>query len=212
MDTTYVGFYARFDTLAKKDGAALLGADNLIGDTFDIIFEVKDGRTIAWLQNRFNNNIGFLSTETTHKLQILHARNWLMKAILSFVAFTDRPDPGCYWGEVAIIAYEPEYRDVFERFAQGVGNRLMEGNRPEINLGEQGIKHILESNGSWIPSQMKPISKQPGTVIMKSHRTISEKIIEQGRQRNKGCYLISWLFILVLIVSAVFMLKACGVF
>lgn len=213
MDTTYVGLYARFDTLAKKDGAALLGSDNLIGDVFDIIFETEDGITRAWLQNRFDKRVGFLDPETTHKLRVLQARKWNMKAILAFVAFTDRPEPGCFWGEMAILAYEPDFSDVFERFTQGVAHHLMEGNRPEINLGEQGINLVLESKGAWTPSKMVSKSpKQLGTVIMKSHRTLSEKMIEQGRKRNKGCYIISWLFILALLIAAFFLLKTCGVF
>ena len=33
----YFGSYARFDTKSKKDAAPLLGADNAVGDAFDIV-------------------------------------------------------------------------------------------------------------------------------------------------------------------------------
>ena len=42
METTYTGFYARFDTPSKKDAAVLLGADNLVGDLFDVEFVTEE--------------------------------------------------------------------------------------------------------------------------------------------------------------------------
>ena len=69
----------------------------------------------------------------------------------------------------------------------------MEGIRPEVDLGEQGVKQILESNGTWSPAKTVPLpTKKPGTVIMKGRRKMSEKLIEQGRKGNKGCYVVSW--------------------
>ena len=212
MDT-YVGFYARFDTLSKKEAAALLGADNLVGDTFDIVFETKDGETVAWMKNRFGKLIGFFDTDTTHQLRVLKARDWDIKALLSFIAFTDRPEPGCYWGEAAVICSSPEERETFDHFSEGIAKRLIEGIRPEINLGDQGIKQVIASQGSWLPSKTVSLpKKQTGTAIIKSSRKISEKFIEQGRKGNKGCYLISWLFLIALAFGAVVILKSCNVF
>ena len=53
METTYTGFYARFDTPSKKDAAVLLGADNLVGDLFDVEFVTEEGTAVAWMVNRF---------------------------------------------------------------------------------------------------------------------------------------------------------------
>ena len=89
----------------------------------------------------------------------------------------------------------------------------MEGIRPEVDLGEQGVKQILESNGTWSPAKTVPLpTKKPGTVIMKGRRKMSEKLIEQGRKGNKGCYVVSWVFILAVVALALFGLKSCGVF
>ncbi|MEA5020979.1 MAG: hypothetical protein VB027_11515 [Gordonibacter sp.] len=210
---TYVGFYARFDTLSKKEAAALLGADNLVGDSFDIVFETEDGETTAWMKNRFGKLVAFFDTETTHQLRVIKARDWNIKALLSFIAFTDRPEPGHYWGEVAIICSSLEQQEAFDHFSKGVAQRLMEGVRPEINLGDQGIKQVITSQGSWLPSKTVPLPKgQKGTVVLKNSRKISEKFIEQGRQGNKGCYLISWLFLIALVVGIVAALKSCNVF
>ena len=89
----------------------------------------------------------------------------------------------------------------------------MEGIRPEVDLGEQGVKQILESNGTWSPAKTVPLpTKKPGTVIMKGRRKMSEKLIEQGRKGNKGCYVVSWVFILAVVALVLFGLKSCGVF
>ncbi|MEF9875470.1 MAG: hypothetical protein RR934_03465 [Gordonibacter sp.] len=213
MDTAYVGFYARFDTLSKKEAAALLGADNLVGDMFDIVFETEEGNTIAWMKNRFGKLVGFFDAKTTHQLRVLKARDWHTEALLSFMAFTDRPEPGHYWGEAAVICFSPDQSEIFSQFSEGIANRLMDGVRPDIDLGEQGIKQVIESGGSWLPSKSVPLPKgQTGTVIMKNSRKISEKFIEQGRKGNKGCYLISWIFLIALAGSIVVALKSCNVF
>lgn len=47
---------------------------------------------------------------------------------------------------------------------------------------------------------------------MKSRRKMSEKLIEQGRKGNKGCYAVSWAFLLLLVMAVLFGLKSCGVF
>ena len=184
----YFGTYARFNTLSKKDAAILLGADNPIGDVFEIVFQTDNGVSTAWMKNRFGALIGFLDAELSRQLSILAAREWKLQALLSFVAFTDHPEPGHYWGQVAIICYDS-------------------------NLGEQGVEQVISSNGNWTPKQTVAFPpKEAGTVIMKSRRKMSEKLIEQGRKGNKGCYAVSWLFLLALVALALFSLKSCGAF
>ena len=36
MDQSYEGFYARFETPSKKMGSLLMGADNLVGDDYQV--------------------------------------------------------------------------------------------------------------------------------------------------------------------------------
>lgn len=213
MNTLYTGFYHRFETRSKKDAAVLLGADNLIGDVFEVVFKVEDGNTTAWLKNRFDDTIGYFNEEATNKLRLLNARGWTIKAILALVAYTDAPEPGCYWGEAALICYDPAYEKPLKTFIAGISKRFSEGFRPEIDLGEQGVQQIIDSEGSWTPAKSVPLpKKKPGTVIMKSRQKLSEKLIEQGRKGNKGCYFISWIFLLGLVAGLLFALKSCGVF
>ena len=66
----YFGTYARFNTLSKKDAAILLGADNPIGDVFEIVFQTDNGVSTAWMKNRFGALIGFLDAELSRQLSI----------------------------------------------------------------------------------------------------------------------------------------------
>lgn len=209
----YFGTYARFNTLSKKDAAILLGADNPIGDVFEIVFQTDNGVSTAWMKNRFGALIGFLDAELSRQLSILAAREWKLQALLSFVAFTDHPEPGHYWGQVAIICYDSNLDQAFKPFIATTAQRLSDGVRPEIDVGEQGVEQVISSNGNWTPKQTVAFPpKEAGTVIMKSRRKMSEKLIEQGRKGNKGCYAVSWLFLLALVALALFSLKSCGAF
>lgn len=209
----YFGTYARFDTLSKKDAASLLGADNLIGDVFEIVFQTEDGVSTAWMKNRFGGLVGFFDAAFSRELNVLAARGWKLQAVLSFVAFTDHPEPGHYWGQAAVICFDPTLEQAFDPFIASTAQRLSDGVRPEVDLGEQGVEQVVSSNGTWTPKKTVAFpAKESGTVIMKSRRKMSEKLIEQGRKGNKGCYAVSWLFLLLLVALALFGLKSCGVF
>ncbi len=209
----YFGTYARFETASKKDAAPLLGADNLIGDEFDIVFQTEGGTASAWMKNRFGALIGFFDPSVTRQLQLLSARGWKLKALLSFVAYTDSPDPGFYWGEAALICYDPQWDKEFSLYASTLGKRMGDGIRPDVELGEQGVDQVIESEGAWTPKKTCPLpEKKAGTVILKNRRKLSENLIEQGRKGNKGCYFVSWAFLLALVAGALFALKSCGAF
>lgn len=209
----YFGTYARFETASKREAAALLGADNLVGDSFDIVFETENGSSVAWLRNRFGGMIGYLDQDLSRKLKVLSARGWSLNAVLSFVAFTDTPKPGFYWGQAAIICFDKKHQQEFAQFVEGVSKRLAGGVRPDIALGEQGVSKVISSKGSWTPKDtVKLPQKEEGTAIVKDSRKLSEKLIEQSRKGNKGCYAASWGLLLVIIAGVLFGLKSCGVF
>lgn len=208
----YYGTYARFETVSKREAAALLGADNLVGDAFEIVFETENGASVAWLQNRFGGMIGFLDADTSRTLKVLSARGWILHAVLSFVAFSDSPKPGHYWGQVALVCYDKKYEQPFDIFFKNTSKRLATGVRPDIALGEQGIGKVIESDGSWTPKDtVKLPPREEGTAIVKDSRKLSEKLIEQSRQGNKGCYAASWALLLAFVALILFGLKSCGV-
>ena len=71
----------------------------------------------------------------------------------------------------------------------------------------------MDSNGSWFTNAtLKKPDLDTGTVMMKSSRSLSEKAVELGRDGNKGCYVVSWIFIIGLVALLFLGLRSCGVF
>ena len=209
----YFGTYHRFETASKKEAGRLLGADNLVGDLYHLDCTMEGTAHKAWLVSRIDQRIGYFDEDFSRDLSILAARDLTLVAVLSFIAFTESPEPGHYWGEVAVVAYEPAQADDFETFVQNVAMRMQDGIRTNVSFEPDGVNRIVESRGTWIPEKTIPLpQKEKGTVIMKSRRSLSERAIEQGRKGNKGCYLVSWAFLLALVAGALFTLKSCGLF
>lgn len=209
----FFGKYARFETVSKRDAAVLLGADNLVGDKFSIVFRADGERLVAWLQNRFGADVGFFDETLSRQLRIFDARGWVLEGYLSLVAYTDTPKPGYYWGEVALLCYDPKFKQTFVPFSEAFAKKLSEGTRLSIELGEQGVDQVISSDGSWLPKDKVALPEvSSGTVIMKDRRKLTEKLIEESRKGNKGCYFGSWAFLLILVALLLFALKSCGVF
>lgn len=204
----YFGRYADFTTVSKKAAAPLLGADSMVGGIFNIVCEMEDGKHCAWLVNQFDTRVGRFEPELSRELAILATQEMILQAVLSFVAFTEDSDEGFYWGQVALICYKKADAPMFERFVSKVSKRMSEGVRTAVDLGPDGVSHVIESNGEWLPSQTIPMpEKTKGTAILKSRRSITDNLIESGRSGNKGCFIASWVFLLALVTVAIFAIK-----
>ncbi len=202
--------YARFDTPLGGDSAMLAGSDNLVGDTYTIEFVVEQGVRIAWLVNRFGARVGFLAPDVSRSLSLCEAKDMELCALLSFVAFHESTKTGRYWGEVALVCYPKNQASAFTPFINAFSKRLADGVRPDLHIGEQGYHSIIDTNGSWQPTRTVPLPSMPaGSAIVKSRRTLQEKLIEEGRNKNKGCYALSWLFLLAVLIGAALCLKSC---
>ena len=59
MGNRYFGTYETFKTPSQKEGGALMGSDNLVGDRYSIELEMEEGAHRAWVVNRFGKRIGF---------------------------------------------------------------------------------------------------------------------------------------------------------
>ena len=71
-------------------------------------------------------------------------------------------------------------------------------------LGESAVEKVF-SDANWIPTDTVPLPKKKnGMAVLKDHQSISEKMIEQGRAKNVGCYVISWMFIIIVVVAAAY--------
>ncbi|MGI6045798.1 MAG: hypothetical protein ACOYCA_03035 [Eggerthellaceae bacterium] len=213
MPEIYEGFYARFETYSKTDAAILLGANCLVGDEFEIRIEKDKTPERAVLFNKFDTNIGYFNNKDTRKIRLLLARGWKVRAVLSLVCFSENDDEGEYWGEMAVFGYDPKHEEAFDNFVKGISEVIASGTRLKIDLGAQMAERIVETNGDWLPSQKLPKQKKKeGTAIIKDHRTATESLVEQGRKGNKGCYVVSWIFLLAVVAAVVYGLKSCGVF
>ncbi|MBQ9004649.1 MAG: hypothetical protein IJ087_22665 [Eggerthellaceae bacterium] len=212
MDQSYEGFYARFETPSKPVGSMLMGADSLVGDDFKVEFRTEDGRVVAWLRNKFDAEVGFLDVEGSRRLQLANAREQKIRAVLSFVAYSDSPDPGLYWGEVAVFCFNPAYAKEMDAFVDRVRAKMADGVRPDINLRSSGVQKIFDEPG-WVPTETVPLpNKAKGMAVLKDHQSMSEKMIEQGRAGNRSCYAVSIVFIVVIVLAVAFGLaKMLGV-
>lgn len=210
----YFGTYARFQTEGARAGAALAGPDNAIGDMGDIEWrEDACGRPQAWLRNPYGHAIGFLDAGTSHTLAIYRAKGWAIRSVLSIVAYSDEPAPGSYWGEAALIAYAPRYAEQFEAFLKAFAHRTAEGLRPDPDLGQTAIEGIIADSGSWEPSgKVRPARGNGRTAILKDHRTLHDKLLDQARSGKAGCYIVGWGFIAACIALAAWAMHALGVF
>lgn len=209
----YIGTYQTFQTASRKEAAVLLGADNLIGDRYLIDCTIEDGVQKAWLINRFNQRVGYFEPEYSRDLSILKAQGMELTALLALVAFTDHPEPGFYWGEVAVIAYNPTLSQAMDAYIAGLSKELGDGRRPRVDLEDRAVDSIIQSQGDWIPRDTAPsLSKEKGTAFVKTRRSVTDRLIEESRRGNKGCYIASWVFLLAIVAALIFSLKACGVF
>ena len=212
MDNVYQGFYARFDSANKAQGSMMMGPDHIVGDDYEVFFKTEDGRVVAWVRNKFGAEAGFFDVDASRKLQLANARDQKIRAILSFVAYSDDPDPGLYWGQMALFCYSPRYEEEMNAFIDRVAAKISEGVRPVIDLGSQAVGKLLE-DPSWFPSDTMPLpEKQVGMAVLKDRQSLSEKMIEQGRARNKGCYAVSIIFIIVVVVALIYGLHVAGLF
>ena len=75
------------------------------------------------------------------------------------------------------------------------------------------VDEIINSNGTWLPSEREPLpEKQRGMALLKTRRGFIDGLVEAGRTGNKGCYILSWAFLLALVAAIIIGLKSCGVF
>lgn len=212
-DAPYYATYCRFTTKDKKTGALLMGADNLVGDFFQIKMITEEGKTIAWMQNRFDQIIGFFDDDITYELQLCEARGWSTNCILASSWFTEKPEPGFYWGEAVIISYANNEKEAFDNFSHTIAKMLADGVRPAVQLSNSSIQAIVDSNGDWKPTGRVPkLKNEHGSALLKDHVTFNEQMVEKARNRNMGCMIGGWAGLLLIVAVLVLALKSCGLF
>ena len=205
----FFGKYERFELSPNADTGQILSADNAVGDIYRIDIEIDKGEYTAWLINAFKKKIGYFDITFSRELALLSAEGLTEKAILSFIAYSADEDNGVYWGEACVICFDPAYGDEFNRFIKGVAGRISDDVRPKIDMNSQTAENIIASNGNWLPSQniILPDQSKDLTYIKRRRRGM-EKIIDQGRAHNKGCYVASWAIILIFLFLVIYIVKS----
>ena len=211
----YFGEYVKFDVISAN-GADFLGADNLVGDAYSIELHDEGDSYKAVLVNRFGKSVAYLENRAVRRVQLAQAKEWQTLAYLSYFAFTQAKkagEPGTYWGEVALIAYDPKLEPVMEPFLKKLSSKMADGARPQVDFGEKAVDQLVQSKGEWFPTDTaKRPSMGKGSEIIKDHRTPNERLIEQSRKGNIGCYILSYAFIGVLLALVVYVIHLLGVF
>lgn len=210
----YFGSYARFVATDKKMGASLSGPDNAVGDVGSVEFQLDDDkRQQAWLKNPYGAFIGHLDPLMSHKLALYQAKGWEIRYVLSFTAFSDGGEACGYWGEAAVIAFAPRYTEQFEQLVAAFARRAGDGLRPDPDLNANAIEAIVADPDSWQPGAKVKMPQGSGrTAILKDHRTLHDKVLDQARRKNPGCYVVSWAFIIALVAFAAWILHSLGMF
>lgn len=209
----YFGTYATFHTVDEKTGSVLIGPDVCVGDrgTFEWDLD-EDKHNRAWLVSPYGARIGYLDSNVSNVLAVYKAKGWTLSYIFSFAAYTENKKRVDYWGQVAIIAYNPRYADEFEAFIKRFAELTGDGKRPDPELGRNGVESVLRDASSWTSHKVEiPIHNQHTTLI-KDHRTAHDQLLDKAREGNKGCYAASYIFIALLVVFVVFILHWVGLF
>lgn len=222
----YFGAYEDFELSSTENAGALLSADNAVGDIYDIELELDEGIYTAWLVSKFNQRIGYFNPEFSHKLALMSADGMTSKAILSFIAYTsdqskaatkessnsmDYRDYGRYWGNAAVICFYENNSEAFRNYIQKVASSIAGDVRPKIDLSSEAATKICELNGDWVPKQTVSLPEtQKGMTFIKRRRRVMERIVDQGRARNKGCYVASWAFLIVVVAAVALAIKSCA--
>lgn len=196
-----------------------MGADNAVGDIYDIDIILEEGEYTAWLVNQFNKRVGYFDKDFSKKLALFSADGLVEKAILSFIALKDNVEEsddgksvvrGTYWGNVAVICYSPAESAAFETFIANVAAKIADDVRPKIDLGDEVAKNVVATKGQWLPTQNAVLPDNDKTLrYIKRRRKATEKLVDQGRAGNKGCYVLSWAFIIAVIAVIAFAVKSC---
>lgn len=209
----YFGTYTDFACPDRKAASAFMGSDNLVGDPYTVEMDYAGQKREAWIVNPFGFRMGVLSEKIAQKIDIYEAKGWKVVALLACVVFTEQPKPGEFSGQVALFAYDPTQEEAFSAFVKTIGTELAKGIRPAIDLGADGVSRVLSSNGAWVPTGRVPLpSVKKGSVIIKSERSSTDRLVAQARKSRVGCTIVSWGFVIVVIAAIIFAMQSCGMF
>lgn len=209
----YFGTYTDFSCPDRKAAGAFMSSDNLVGDPYTIEMDYSEGKRQAWIVNPFGFRMGVLSEKIAQKIDVYEAKGFKTVALLACVVFSSDPKPGKYWGQVALICYDTAHEEAFSAFVKTIGENLAKGIRPAIDLGADGVRRVIESNGAWVPTGRRPLPQlKKGSSFIKTERSSTDRMVAQARKSRIGCTIISWAVIIIVVIAIIFAMRSCGMF
>ena len=191
----------------KEDIGSLLNADNIVGDISNVSISLLDGKHVASVVNRFNKSPAYFGEETSKELAVCEADSKIILAILTRVGFTERREGSNYWAEYALFCYNPSNEEFFKPFIDFYCIQASKGTRLDLNISSQDVEKIISSNGKIYPKNtLSSTKKTKGTVVLKSKKNLQDFLIEKGRERNIGCMIGGWAFLLLVVSLFIFII------
>lgn len=179
----------------KKQAAQLTSSNSIVGNLFSL--KINSKKQQVTIVNKFNYEVAMLNKDDAKQVILQNNKGYKLACLLAYVTFCEPKSQHC--AIFLIISYNKKYEDAYKNFIENVGYQLSIGNRPNVKLDKYDQDIIVKLNGNTkIDKFLKKPKLEHGTVIVKGKQTFLEKIIEAGRQKNPGCYVLSILFLLII--------------
>ncbi len=201
QELAYFGHYYRFNTTNKRAAPLLLGSDCIIGK--DCVLEYDQDKQMYWICNDYSNQLGYLSYENSHELRLAYAEGYRIRCFVTKIAFTESPEGGYYWGELACLGYQAHDEEDIGPFIQRLQKAFAQGVCPDLDLSSEARRQAFDPKTDYLPTKRHHTElPQEKTAILKDQVSFKDRLVEQGRAGNKGCYIASWIFLLSLATGA----------
>lgn len=208
-DMAFFGQYLCFNTNSKKDGAALMSSDCIVGDIYTLESEFYEAQKRAWLINPFGKKIGFFNEQNSNLIALKQAQGYHCCALLTCVVFSEIPHPSNYWGEVALLCFKKN-TSASKQLIQEISAQLAQGRKPDLAISKQKLDSLEQSKELIFTHFESYPSLETGEVFLKKRRRFVDNLVIQGRERRLGCMIISWVFLLFIVSLVVIFLNTCS--
>ncbi|MCF0231897.1 MAG: hypothetical protein HUJ63_06460, partial [Enterococcus sp.] len=197
--------YVRFFAGEAKNAAYLMGPDNAVGDMLHFETVSTPNALVTEILNRFDKKIGILEPQDSHDIRILEEKDWQIFGLLDYVAVHTEVKTN-YCAGVLLLAAPNKYSESLENFTMLLSSELSEGKRLDALLSPSEQKEMFANNGEFLPTRRRALEKEENFKYLKTEASLKEKIYEQGRQKNPGCYIVSISFLVLIAAGLIFLL------
>lgn len=178
----------------KIQAAQLTSSNSVVGNFFNLEYDKEIKQIIIF--NKYKYPVAQLSAEDSKKIYLQINKENIIKCMLAYVTYCQPKN--CHYATFLFIAYPKQYKKAYNNFTNLIKSKIEQGIYPQINIEKYEHNQIIKKNGNFrIQKNIKPDLKS-GTVIVKDKISFTEKLIEEARNKNKGCYFASIVFLLTL--------------